>query len=121
MSAWVWLAVAAAGGLAAIARFTVDAAVVRRLGREFPYATLTVNLTAAFLLGLLVGLAVSGTALLIAGTATIGSYSTFSTWMLESERLATRGRIAASAANLVASLVLGVAAAAVGRQIGIAL
>jgi CrcB protein len=121
VSAWVWLAVAGAGGLAALARFSVDAAVVRRLGADFPFATLTVNLSAAFVLGLLVGLALSGVALLIAGTATIGSYSTFSTWMLESERLGARGRVTAAAVNLVAGVVLGVAAAALGRAIGMAL
>ncbi len=64
------------------------------------------------------GLALSTDAALIVGTATIGSYTTFSTWMFETDRLAESGALRAAAANLVVSIVLGVALAALGRTIG---
>jgi fluoride exporter len=118
MSFWVWAGVAVLGGLSAIARFTVDVLVAARAGREFPYATLAVNTTASFALGVVTGLALSGDALLLVGTATIGSYSTFSTWMLETHRLSEDGRNTAAAVNVVVSLVVGVGAAALGRAIG---
>ena len=79
---------------------------------------MTVNLSGAFVLGLLTGLALAGDALLIAGAATIGSYTTFSTWMLETHRLAEDGDAHAAAGNIVLSIVAGVAAAALGRAIG---
>ena len=41
----------------------------------------------ALLLGLLSGLALSPHLALLAGTAFVGSYTTFSTWMLETHRL----------------------------------
>jgi CrcB protein len=118
MSAEVWVAVAAVGGLGAIARFVLDAAIGRRVGRSFPLGTLVINLSGAFVLGLLTGLGVTGNGLLIAGTATIGSYTTFSTWMLESQRLVEEGGVAAAAVNLLGSVVVGVGAAALGRAIG---
>jgi len=40
-------------------------------------------------------------AALIIGTATIGSYTTFSTWMFETDRLAESGALRAAAVNLV--------------------
>jgi CrcB protein len=118
MSFWVWAAVAGAGGIGAVARFLVDGAIAQRLGRDFPFGTLIVNLSGASLLGLLTGLALEGNALLLAGTATIGSYTTFSTWMLETHRLAEDGDTRAAAVNVVLSVVAGVGAAAVGRTIG---
>ena len=54
----------------------------RRLG-EFPLGTLVVNVSGCLLLGLLSGLHVSSQAMTLLGTATLGSYTTFSTWMLE--------------------------------------
>jgi fluoride exporter len=118
MTFWVWAGVALLGGLSALARFAVDAAVVSRTGRGFPYGTLAVNASASLLLGLVVGLSLTGDALLLVGTATIGSYSTFSTWMLETHRLAEDGETRAAIVNILVSLVVGVAAAALGRLIG---
>ena len=118
MSAGVWAAVAGVGGVGALARFLIDGAIGRRAGRTFPVGTLVVNLSGAFVLGLLTGLALTGDALLIAGTATIGSYTTFSTWMLESQRLVEDGDARAAALNVFGSLVAGVAAAALGKAIG---
>jgi fluoride exporter len=118
VSFWVWAGVALLGGISALARFGLDGFVGSRAGRSFPYGTLAVNASASFLLGLVTGLTLSSEALLLAGTATIGSYSTFSTWILETHRLAEDGETTAAAVNLVVSLVVGVAAAAVGRVIG---
>lgn len=86
MSVLVWIAVAGLGGTGAIARFLLDAAVSSRAGRGFPFGTFAVNLSGTFILGLLVGMTLEGDAYLLAGTATLGSYTTFSTWMFESHR-----------------------------------
>ncbi|HEY3772843.1 MAG TPA: fluoride efflux transporter CrcB [Solirubrobacteraceae bacterium] len=119
MTFWLWCAVAVVGGGGAIARFLLDATISRRFGRLFPLGTLVVNLTGAFVLGLLSGAGLAPDALLVAGTATIGSYTTFSTWMLESQRLAEDGDARGAAVNLLASIAVGVAAAALGRTIGV--
>jgi CrcB protein len=118
VTAGLWCAVAGVGGCGAIARFLLDGAIGARVRRPFPFGTLAINLSGSFLLGLLTGLDLTPDSLLIAGTATIGSYTTFSTWMLESQRLAEDGDARGAAVNLLFSLVVGVAAAALGRTIG---
>jgi CrcB protein len=121
VSAAVWIGVAALGGLGAVARFALDGAVARRWRGAFPVGTFVVNVSGAVALGVLVGLGPSGDAMRLAGTALLGSYTTFSTWMLEAERAAEEGQDGVAAANLLVSLGLGVAAAAIGRSIGRAL
>jgi CrcB protein len=113
-----WVAAAALGGIGAILRFRLDGAVTSRAGRDFPYGTLAVNVTGAVLLGLMVGLALRGDAAVLIGTAAIGSYTTFSTWMLETQRLVEEGEVANAFANAGVSLALGIAAVALGRWLG---
>jgi CrcB protein len=113
----LWVGVLIAGGFGAVLRFLVDGAVARRAARSFPYGTLAVNITGAALLGLLGGLALSRHAALLADTAFVGSYTTFSTWMLETQRLSEERQLRSAVANLVASIVLGIAAALAGQWI----
>jgi fluoride exporter len=113
MSLPVWIGIALLGGVGALARFAADGALSLRFGRSFPVGTLIVNLSGALALGLLVGLGVKGDALALAGTATLGSYTTFSTWMFETQRLAEDGELWLAWLNIGLSLALGVAAAAV--------
>lgn len=118
MSAAVWIGVAVLGGIGALARFGLDSAVSSRFGRDFPLGTMAVNLSGAFVLGLLVGASLRGDAYLLAGTAVLGSYTTFSTWMLESQRLAEEGEVPGLLANLLVSAAVGLAAAELGRLLG---
>ena len=118
MSAWVWIGVLPLAGTGAVARFLLDRAIAERAGGDFPLGTLAVNLSGAFVLGLLSGLALGTSALLLAGSAAIGSYTTFSTWMLESQRLGEDAELRLAGVNLLASVLVGVAAAALGHAIG---
>ena len=121
MSATVLLGVAVLGGAGALGRFALDAAVAARAGRLFPWGTLAVNVSGAFILGLLTGAALSGDGLRLLGTGLLGAYTTFSTWALEAHRQAEDGRSAGALLNLGASLALGLAAAWAGRRLGLAL
>jgi CrcB protein len=118
VSVWVWIGVALLSGIAAIARFLIVALLSARAAGSFPLGTFVVNITGALLLGLVTGLAVKGDALVLIGTATLGSYTTFSTWMFETERLSEDGAIAVAAFNILLSLAVGVGAIALGRVIG---
>jgi fluoride exporter len=111
----LWVGVVLAGGVGSVLRFLVDGAVARRVARPFPVGTLTVNITGAALLGLLGGLALSRHAALLADTAFIGAYTTFSTWMLETQRLGEERQLRDALANIVVSVVLGIAAALLGQ------
>jgi CrcB protein len=121
VSAAVILAVGVVGGLGSIARFTLDGSVSGRLGRGFPYGTLAVNLTGAFLLGAVTGAALGTNAARIAGTGFVGAYTTFSTWMLETHRLGKDGRLRFGVLNVAVSVALGLAAAWLARRVGAAL
>jgi CrcB protein len=118
MSLGVLIGVGVLGGFGAIGRFLLDGAVSARVGGRFPWGTLAVNLSGAFALGVLVGSEVAGDALLLVGTGMLGAYTTFSTWMFESQRLAEDGQLRYALVNLLGSLVLGVAVVWLGREIG---
>lgn len=118
MSAWAWVGVALLSGVAAIGRFLLVALVSSRLTGPFPFGTFVVNASGALLLGLLTGLAVTGHALVLLGAATLGSYTTFSTWMLETQRLTEDGRVSLAALNILLGLTTGIGAVALGRVIG---
>jgi fluoride exporter len=118
VTALTWVGVAALGAAGSLLRFFVDGIVAPRIGGDFPLGTLAVNLSGAVALGLVVGMGFAGNRLVLVGTATIGSYTTFSTWMLETQRLAEEGDLRNAVRNVLLSTVLGVAAAALGRAIG---
>ena len=123
MSALAWAAVGGLGGLMAIARFVVDLTVAtrlsaRRLGADFPLGTLVVNLSGAVVLGVLAGAALSGSAYTILAGGGVGTYTTFSTWMLESHRAGEGGDARVLWANIAVSLVAGLAAVALGHWVG---
>ena len=113
-----WIGVAVLGAFGAYARFFVDGLVSARTGRMWPYGTLVVNLSGAFILGVFAGATLDSTAYRLAGTATIGAYTTFSTWMFETQRLTEERQVAHATQNVVVSLAVGVAVAAAGLWIG---
>ena len=118
--------IALGGAAGAAARFVVDTAVSQRLGGEFPWGTLVINASGSFALGALFALAVERAVLPaeIRGPVMIGflgAYTTFSTLMLESWRLAEDGAIGLALANLVGSLVIGAVAVVAGLVVGRAL
>lgn len=112
------------GGFAgAVARRVVDLWVSDRAGSAFPFGTLVINLSGAFLLGLLAAWAIDRDVLPagIRGPVMIGfigAYTTFSTLMLESWRLVEDGAWALGLLNLAGSMALGIAAVIGGLAVG---
>lgn len=113
-----WIGVALCGALGAVSRFRVDSAVSARWPSDFPLGTLVVNVTGSFVLGLVAGLALPHRVAFLLGTGFLGGYTTFSTWMVESERLGETGSIVLLLRNLWLSMLVGVSAAAVGFYLG---
>ncbi|HEY3524082.1 MAG TPA: fluoride efflux transporter CrcB [Candidatus Limnocylindrales bacterium] len=115
--------VALGGAFGATARYLVDGWITDRTGGEFPWGTLAINASGAFLLGVLFALAIESDVLpaSIRGPVMIGfvgAYTTFSTLMLESWRLWEDGAAGLALANLVGSLVVGVVAVVAGLVVG---
>jgi CrcB protein len=92
MNGLTWIAVLAVGAIGALARFFIDSIISTKFGRDFPLGTLVINISGAFALGLRDRPGRGGERCsFIVGTAALGSYTTFSTWLLETHRL-RRGR-----------------------------
>jgi len=107
--------VALGGAIGAVLRYLTGLAV------GFPYGTLTVNITGSLAIGILwVGLETRGlnhlAPFLITGI--LGGFTTFSAFSLDTVRLIETGRIAAAGAYVTGSVVLSVAACALGVIIG---
>lgn len=113
-----WISAALFGALGAVARFRFDSAVSARLPSDFPLGTLAVNLTGSFALGVLVGASVTHRIAFVLGTGFMGGYTTFSTWMVESERLGEVGEVAPLLRNLWLSMLSGLGFAAAGFYLG---
>jgi CrcB protein len=111
-----YLLVGIGGGLAAIARYSATVTVG---ARTFPYATLAVNVTGAFLFGLVVTLTLAGRIPTDIGTAAtvgfLGAYTTFATFAWETYSLVRGNRLAVAITYLSASVILGVLAAGGGH------
>jgi CrcB protein len=118
VSALAWIGVAVLGAIGALLRFLLDGAVAARTGRDLPFGTFAVNIAGALALGFLAGVSLTGDALVLAGTATLGSFTTFSTWMFETQRLVEDGEARAALANALVSLAVGLGAIALGRLVG---
>ena len=88
-----WIAVAVLGALGAWLRFRVSGAL------PVPLGTLAVNLSGSLFLGVLAGAGVGGDSLLVLGAGLLGSYTTFSTWMVDTHGLFEAGRRGAAAAT----------------------
>lgn len=117
VSLLAWIAVGLLGGLAAGARYLLDAEVSRLWSTPFPVGIFTVNVLGAFLLGLIAGSALHGQALVIVAGGVLGSFTTFSTWILDSHLLASADLARLAWLNIALSLVCGLAAVTIGQAI----
>jgi fluoride exporter len=118
MSAGVWIGIGLFGGFFSVARFLFDGAIASGSDSSFPFGTLAVNLTGALVLGVVAGSVVGKDALSLLTIGALGSFTTFSTWMFEAQRLAEDGETRLATINVLASLALGVALAWLGLQVG---
>ncbi len=112
------LAVGLAGAVGAPARYLTDAFIEERIQSVFPWGTFVINVSGSFLLGVITGLALyhglGSVPKVVVGTGFCGAYTTFSTFSYETVRLLEDGSVLEAAANTAASLVVGLAGAALG-------
>jgi CrcB protein len=116
---FVWVGVG--GIIGALFRYLLSRWIGERLVVSFPLATLLINVSGSFLLGLFtreLGIwlppSVAPTAMLLLGTGLCGAYTTFSTFSHEAVILLREGRTSAAVAYVLGSGLFGLAAAALG-------
>ena len=109
------LAIAGGGAVGAVARFLVSTGVYRLFGRDFPWGTLAVNVFGSFGMGLLFVLLLERSLIGPEARAAIlvgflGSFTTFSTFSLETLTLVEQGEMLRALLNVAVSVLLCVAA-----------
>ncbi|MCT2022137.1 MULTISPECIES: fluoride efflux transporter CrcB [Kocuria] len=114
------LAVALGGAVGAVLRFLVDRGITARWAPTFPAATLLINVTGSFVLGVVTGLsAVLGPVWTLAlGTGLCGGYTTFSTAMVDAVRLAREQRAGAAVVSVLGTVLWSLLAVAAGLTLG---
>jgi CrcB protein len=102
-------------------RYLTDRAVQSRHDTVFPWGTFAVNVIGSLILGIVAGAVAAGGASpqvqLALGTGFCGALTTYSTFSYETLRLLEGDARLIAAANVVASIVTGVAAAFLGVAI----
>ena len=117
------LFVGVGGFLGAICRYLIGLMMISINKTPFPFGTFTVNILGSFLLGFLFTLALpdqiaANRVKLLFGIGFCGSFTTFSTFMLENQQLWT-GEIKFQAVfYLISSLTIGIIALLLGMKLG---
>ena len=123
MTPLVFVAVALAGGVGAVARLVVDGVVAARSPWRMPVATMVVNLSGSLVLGVVTGLAAHALLpddwRLVLGTGMMGGYTTFSTASLETVELLLDRRPGPAALHAVAMVVGCAVLALAGLVLGL--
>lgn len=113
-----WLMVILGAGLGAPLRYLVDRAIQSRHTSGFPWGTLTVNLVACTVLGLLSGAAAVPAGLQhLIGPGLCGALSTYSTFSYETLQLARTDAKFFAVANASVSVLAGLGAALLGGSL----
>lgn len=121
---WKLFLIALGGALGTSLRYGISVAMLAWLGRAFPYGTFAANILGSFLLGVVMESAgqreFAGVPwALILGTGVMGGFTTYSSFNLETIRLAEQGAYARAGiyvgATLVVCLLAGVGGIAIVR------
>ena len=118
------VAVGVAGFVGALARYELEGLIADKTTGSFPWGTMFVNVTGSFVLGLLFALLVEGRVVVAPWLRTaamvglIGTYTTFSTFTLETVRLAEDGSYVLAGVNAMGSLAIGLVAVYAGIALG---
>jgi len=116
-----WVLVALGAAVGAPLRYLTDRAIQSRHDSVFPWGTLTVNAAGSLVLGVLTGLPADPAVAALLGAGFCGALTTYSTFGYETFRLAQDGARFYAAVNVLASLVAGFGAAALGLLLAQAL
>ena len=114
-----FLVVGLGGAVGAMSRYGVALIVATIWKRDFPLATLLINVSGSFILGLFTTFAAERTSFdpmwrLFVATGFVGAYTTFSTFEYETQRLTESGAVWWGALNVITSVVAGFAAVQLG-------
>ncbi len=126
MAMYLWVALG--GALGSVGRFWLSGAIADRCGQEFPWGTLIVNVTGSFVIGLFATIFEPGgrlfatpdtRAFVLAGLC--GGYTTFSSFSLQTLKLAQDGQWLWAGGNILLSVLLCLLGVWLGFLAGVAI
>lgn len=117
------LAIMTGGALGALSRYVVSGTIMDKLGSDFPFGTLTVNVLGSFLMGFLAMLLVERIGLdpllrLGVFVGFLGAFTTFSTFSMETLNLFEQGAHLKALINMFVSVLFSVTAVWMGVMLG---
>jgi len=117
----LWLAVALGGAIGSLARHEIGKAIAHVSSTHVtPYATMLVNLTGCFAIGMLAGLVATHRVTMTPAmrafvfVGILGGFTTFSSFGLDTFTLAHGGRPAAAVVNVLVQVIAGCGLVAAG-------
>lgn len=113
-----YILVGAGGIFGSIARYALGKYISQHTKSKFPLGTFIINITGAFLLGILTGAQASKTLYLFLGDGFLGAYTTFSTFMYEGFNLFQDREKLNAFIYILGSLLIGIVGFAIGLQVG---
>jgi len=124
----VYLAVALGSALGGVGRFWLSGLTAQRFGETFPWGTLLVNVSGSFVIGLFAALTGPDGRWMVSlrwgsffAAGLCGGYTTFSSFSLQTLKLAQEGQLLHALANVVASVGVCLLAVWLGHLMGQAL
>ena len=114
-----FLLVGLGGGIGSMLRYGGNLLIAHK---NFPLHTLIINIVGSFIIGIVFGLSVkhevfAGNWKLFLATGICGGFTTFSAFSMENISLLQHGKYTLAVVYIISSLVLGIAAAAIGFKI----
>lgn len=113
-----YILVGAGGVFGSITRYALGKYISQHTKSKFPSGTFIINITGAFLLGVLTGAQTSKTLYLFLGDGFLGAYTTFSTFMYEDFNLFQNREKLNAFIYILGSLFIGIVGFAIGLQVG---
>ena len=109
---FLWVGIG--GMLGGLCRYYIGKQIAKRNTSGLPFGTLLINLSGAFLLGVLTGVTPEGRAYLLLGDGFCGAYTTFSTFMFEGFNLFKGKKRMNALVYIIGTMFLGVLAYVAG-------
>lgn len=103
-----YLVVGFGGILGSITRYTLGRIISEKTDTAFPVGTFIINITGAFLLGIVSSLHIGGYFYTLFGDGFLGAYTTFSTFMYEGFNLFQENEKLNAFVYILLSIILGI-------------
>lgn len=112
-----YLLVGIGGALGSLARCSIGRVISQRAKTAFPTGTFMINITGAFLLGVVSNIGLNGNIYLLVADGFLGAYTTFSTFMYEGFNLFQDNEKMNALIYILGSLVIGIVGFIIGVEV----